>query len=212
MSLAVYAPPRAILTIFNPNDFPNTLVSTTSSTTNYANATATLLTINTSLTTNQSKLQYVGSFPYSQSLPTPNPSSISTGITTIATLYPPGGLIAQPFAVWACATFQYYANFTSQVVPNPFSYGNITFSGGKKTQTTEIYPNSYVTTAGSIIANRYQTAFSFADLPFNQTLGALTYAFQMAVNPSGITAGTNAIYAQNPIINTNANIYFICIK
>jgi len=211
----VYAPPRAILSIFDPADFPDSFVSASSSTSNYNTALATLATIKTNLIALQTKLANVGQFPYSQNVSTtPVAYSATPGnfTTAIANLYPPG-LSANPFAIWASCTMQYNNSIPSTgPVPTTFSNALINFSGGKTPNNIEIFPNAYLLSGSSYSSAIYYSNYNYIDLPFNTTATLYSYLFTITMNPTGYTAGTNAITASNPIINTNANIYFICIK
>jgi hypothetical protein len=195
MSLAIYAPPRAILPIFNPADFPSVLVSTTSSTSNYNTAVATLTTINTNLTTYLAKLVNVGTQPFSQN--SPNPGIIyANGFNSITSVSPS----TSAWAIWAVATLYPVLQGTATTV----STGQISYA-------TNILPNP-VNSQEIRPINGYKT-YTVQPFGYFQLNATQSWNINCDVNTvAPVGTSTIGIAVPQTPITINQNIYFINIK
>jgi len=196
MSLAIYAPPRAILPIFNPADFPSVLVSTTSSTSNYNTAIATLTTINYALQDSLLILRNVGTQPNSSNSPYPG-IIYANGYNSITTLSAP----TSAWAIWAVATLYAVSQGTNLTT---ISTGQISFA-------TSILPNPVNSQEIRPISGyKTYTVQPFGYIQFNTLQNWNINCDVNTVAPVGTTT-IGIVVPQTPI-TTNQNIYFINIK
>ena len=194
MSLAVYSPPRAILPIFNPSDFPDVFTSATSSTANYTTAVSTLNTINTNLITYQTKLNNVGQQTNSTFAPFPS-IQYSNGLNAITTIG-----TSSAWAIWACAILQYSITGTT-TTPSTAQIAYSTDILITQFNSQEIKP---------LTSFNYFTTQPFGYFQLNT---ANTWTINCNVNtvaPVGTSTIGMIVPSSSP--STMTNIYFINIK
>ena len=194
MSLAVYAPPRAILPIFNPVDFPDSFTSATSSTANYTTAITTLNTINTNLLAYQTKLNNVGTGTNSTFAPFPSVNYVNglNSITTVGT--------SSAWAIWACAILKYGITGTT-TTPSTAQIAYASDSLPSPVNSQEIRPITNIT---------YFTTQPFGYFQLN-TVNTWTINCNVnTVAPVGTSTIGISVPSSSP--STMTNIYFISIK
>jgi hypothetical protein len=200
MSLAVYAPPRAILPIFNPVDFPDSFTSATSSTANYTTAITTLTTINTNLLAYQTKLNNVGQASNSFIVP----SATSTYGPTAATYYTKqlsqSTSANQGWVVWTSYIIYYV------------------IGGTTTTPSSSLVGWSYNTGTGQPISNTSQQTIKPAvNIPYYETFTAGLFQLNQAYNWFSSLAintvspvGTSQVVVGS--VQSSGNGYFVIIK
>jgi hypothetical protein len=200
MSLAIYAPPRAILPIFNPADFPSLIVTTTSSTSNYTTAVATLTTINTNLTTYLAKLNNVGYASNSFLAPSNNTTYGPASATYYIKQLSNSTSVNQGWAVWTTSTIS-YGIVGSTLTPSSNLVGWAYNIGSG-----EPFTNKNQQTVKPLVNFTYYETFSVGLFQLNQAYNWYSTIATNTVAP----AGTSSIII-TPVAS-QANGYFLIIK